>query len=61
MRDFLNDAAEYDIGWLIWACMSLEFAVLSAINYLRFDATQFGVGAAAILGAGGAMSWMRTK
>lgn len=61
MRDFLNDAAEYDIGWILWALMALEFGVLSAMNWARFDATQFGVGAAAILGAGGAMSWMRNR
>lgn len=54
-----DDADQYDIGFVIWAVGTLAFLVLASVNYSRFDAQQFGIGFAAVLGAGGAMSWLR--
>ena len=56
-----NDDDQYDIGFVLWALGTVAFLVLAGINYAKFDAQQFGIGFAAVLGAGGAMSWLRSR
>lgn len=66
MRDILrtlltDDNNQYDIGFVLWALGALLFLTLAAVNYKSFAPQEFGIGFAAVLGAGGAMSWMRSK
>lgn len=56
-----DDEDQYDIGFVLWALGTIAFLVLASVNWKAFDAQTFGIGFAAVLGAGGAMSWMRSK
>ncbi len=56
-----DDDDQYDIGFVLWAIGTLVFLCLAGINYPKFDAQTFGIGFAAVLGAGGAMSWLRSR
>lgn len=62
LRDLLtDDHNQYDIGFCGWFAGVIVFLILACLNWQRFDPQTMGIGFAAILGAGGAMSWMRTK
>ena len=56
-----DDEDQYDIGFLLWLAGGLVFLALACVNYAKFDAQTFGVGFGALLGAGGAMTWMRRE
>lgn len=56
-----DDEGQHDLGFVLWALGSVVFMVLACINYGKFDAQQFGIGFGAVLGAGGAMTWLRSK
>lgn len=59
MNMLTDDEGQKDIGYVIWAAGTLVFLALAILNHARFDAQGFGLGFAAVLGAGGAMSWLR--
>jgi hypothetical protein len=62
LKDLLtDDAGQFDVGFIAWLAGVVVFLVLSCVHHERFDPSQYGVGFGAILGAGGAMSWMRSR
>ena len=62
LRDLVtDDEQQYDIGFVLWLVGGVVFLILAAVNWSKFDAQTFGVGFGAVLGAGGAMSWMRSR
>jgi len=56
-----DDKNQYDIGFVAWLLGVLTFLVLACVNYDKFDAQQYGIGFGAVLAAGGAMSWLRSR
>lgn len=56
-----DDAGQHDLGMWLWMAGCVVFLVLSCVNYGKFEPMLYGTGFAAILGAGGAMSWMRSN
>ena len=56
-----DDEGQYDIGFVLWMVGGVVFPVLACVNYGRFDAQTFGIGFGAVLGAGGMMSWLRSR
>jgi hypothetical protein len=62
LRDLLTDSeGQYDLGYFLWSVGVVVFLVLACVNWQRFDALTFGCGFGSILGAGGAMTWMRAN
>ena len=62
IKDLLtDDAGQYDIGFVIWMLGAVVFLTLACIKWAAFDPQTFGIGFAAVLGAGGAMSWLRSR
>jgi hypothetical protein len=60
LKSLLTDAQDqYDIGFVAWLAGVAVFLVLACITWQKFDAQQFGIGFGAVLGGGGAMSWLR--
>lgn len=56
-----DDADQYDVGFCVWLLGALVFMTLACVNYAKFDAQQYGIGLGAVLGGGGAMSWLRSR
>jgi hypothetical protein len=58
---FTDSEDQADIGYVAWLAGVMVFLALAVLNYEKFDAQTFGIGFGAILGSGGAMTWMRAR
>lgn len=61
---FQNERGEWDLSRVMWAMTVLGFlanAAYACFTSHQFNAQDFGLGAGAILAAGGAGAWMHGK
>jgi hypothetical protein len=66
LKDILTgiDGESYDVGRVLWALsvlIGLGLSVYSTVFKVAFDLQQYGIGAGALLAAGGAGLWAKAK